>query len=82
MLMNNFSVDYSDPFVEEIRISKESKDKLKSVEINAKNLLKYDAALITTDHSDVDYELVYENSKVIFDTRGIYRYKSQKVIQC
>lgn len=82
LLMNNFSVDYSDPFVEEIRISKESKDKLKSVEINAKNLLKYDAALITTDHSDVDYELVYENSKVIFDTRGIYRYKSQKVIQC
>ena len=57
-------------------------EKLKSIEINVKNLLKYDAVLITTDHSVIDYELVYENSKVIFDTRGVYRNKSKKIIQC
>ena len=82
LIMNNFSIDYSDPFVEEIRISKDSNEKLKSIEINVKNLLKYDAVLITTDHSVIDYELVYENSKVIFDTRGVYRNKSKKIIQC
>ncbi len=65
-------VEYHDPFVpklhwEEIR--------LLSKPLTKKTLSDSDLVLITTDHTDMDYESIVEGSKVIFDTRNILRNK-------
>ena len=31
----------------------------------------YDLVMITTAHSNVDYEMVQKNAKVIFDTKNV-----------
>jgi hypothetical protein len=33
----------------------------------------WDMALILTDHDDIDYRRVASSSRVVFDTRGVYR---------
>ena len=34
---------------------------------------KFDAIIILTDHDNVNYNLIKENAKMIFDSRGIYQ---------
>ena len=36
----------------------------------AENLQKYDAVVICTDHDNIDYQLLIDNSKLIIDTRN------------
>lgn len=31
---------------------------------------KYDAVLIATDHSDIDYDMIVANSSLVMDTRN------------
>ena len=45
----------------------------KSVLLNVKNLKKFDATLVVTDHDLYDYKFIYKNSKQIFDARGVYK---------
>ena len=33
---------------------------------------KFDAVIILTDHSNIDYELVKNHSSLIVDTRNVY----------
>ena len=42
--------------------------------INLENekLNRYDACVIVTDHSNIDYELIYDNSQLIIDTRNVF----------
>ena len=58
------NVTYHDPY---IKNSKENE----YVELNKENLTKADAVLITTDHSNVDYEYVGKHAKLIIDTRNV-----------
>ena len=58
------TVSYHDPYVKNI-------DKEKSLELNVKNIENQDAIVITTDHSNVNYELIGEHAKLIIDTRNI-----------
>ena len=51
---------------------------LSSCEIDAALIEKFDLVLLTTDHDAFDYELIFESSKLIIDTRGKFR-KSEKV---
>ena len=57
-------ISYHDPYVKEI-------DSQKSLELNAENLKKQDAIVITTDHSNVDYELIGKHARLIIDTRNV-----------
>ena len=43
----------------------------KSVELTIDNIKSQDAIVITTDHSDVDYELLGRHAKLIIDTRNV-----------
>ena len=45
--------------------------KEKSLELNVKNIENQDAIVITTDHSNVDYELIGKHAKLIIDTRNV-----------
>jgi UDP-N-acetyl-D-glucosamine dehydrogenase len=63
-------VDYHDPFIPTMPIMRKYNFKMDSVLLTAENLKSYDCVLISTDHDDVDYELVVKNSKLVLDTRN------------
>lgn len=42
-------------------------------EINPEIIKEYDLVVVTTDHSNVDYQMVADNAKYIFDTKGATR---------
>ena len=65
-------VDYHDDYVKQIPPTREHKnlEGLKSVKLSSSNLKKYDALLISTDHSYINYKFLSKNSDLIIDTRN------------
>lgn len=66
-------VAYHDPYVPELGRSRRYDFRLKSVPLTPETLSTHDAALITTDHSRVNYELVLKHSQLVVDTRNATR---------
>ena len=66
-------VDYHDPFVPEFPTMRRYKFDKKSVDLNEKILGSVDAVVITTDHSATDYELIRRVSRLVVDSRGVYK---------
>ena len=66
-------VSYHDPIVTRVPATRKhnSLEGKQSVALSAETLEKYDAALIVTDHDDVDYRLLVEHCPVVVDTRNI-----------
>ena len=63
-------VDYHDEYVPELDyddLSMQSTTDLNNIKLNS-----YDACVIITDHSNVDYEFIYNQSRLIIDTRNVY----------
>ena len=58
------NISYHDPYIK-------NATKIKYVDLNKENLAKADAVLITTDHSNVDYEMVGKYAKLVIDTRNV-----------
>ncbi len=73
-------VNYYDPIVKELK-SRNLDDKLKSVELSKKTIANYDCVFILTDHSNVNYNLIKKYSKLIVDTRDIYKEKSDNILK-
>lgn len=71
-------VDYHDPYVPRVRIGE---DLMESVELSADILGKYDIVVITTDHSNVDWNLVASASNKIFDTKNVLDRNDEKVVK-
>lgn len=67
--------DFYDPQVPEIPNLREHPEfvGLKSVEWNPEGFKTYDAAIIVTDHSAVDYRALAQNSRLVVDTRNVMR---------
>jgi UDP-N-acetyl-D-glucosamine dehydrogenase len=63
-------VDYHDPFIPVIRAEHGFDWEMRSVPLSWEALRRYDAALILTDHSCIDYDGVVENSPLVIDTRN------------
>lgn len=61
-------VEFYDPFIKEYKY----KDKIKvgKVELTKGALKEVDLVVVTTSHSNVDYDFVQENSVFIFDTKN------------
>ena len=67
LLDKNIPVDFNDPYIPKVKI----KNKIfNSTKLNYKNLYKYDAILIATDHTRYNYNYLVKNSKLVFDTRN------------
>lgn len=62
-------VDFYDPWVASYRENGQTVTGLK--EISPKIVAGYDLVMITTAHTNVDYEMVQKNAKVIFDTKNV-----------
>ena len=65
-------VDYYDPFVAEYKHDGKFYKSLPS--IDGETIKKYDAVIVTAGHTQrVDYQLVADNAKVIFDTKNVLK---------
>lgn len=63
-------VVYHDPWVPEVRPDGWFRHHLRSVELTEALWPAVDAAVITTDHSNVDYDLICRRAPVVLDTRN------------
>jgi len=65
-------VDYFDPYITVIPKMRQHPDlhNIFSISLSMENLQKYDAVIICTDHDDINYQLIIDNSKLIIDTRN------------
>jgi len=63
-------VDYNDPLIPELPQVRKYQYDMKSVELTPQNLKSYDAVLISTDHSDYDYNFIVTHANLVIDTRN------------
>ncbi len=63
-------VDYNDPNIPETHKMRKYNLMMKSVPLKEETISEYDAVIIATDHSDYDYQWLYEKAKLIVDTRN------------
>ena len=75
-----FEIFYNDPFISIELQNKLLTQDIKFIEINRSNLNKFDFVILVTDHDIFDYQMIKENSKLIFDTRGKYK-KSNNIVK-
>jgi UDP-N-acetyl-D-glucosamine dehydrogenase len=57
-------VSYHDTYVKNV-------DSLKSSDLTQSNVQEQDAIVITTDHTNVDYQLLGKHAQLIIDTRNV-----------
>jgi UDP-N-acetyl-D-glucosamine dehydrogenase len=77
----NVKFDYYDPYIPEIKGTRQFPVPLKSIGFSARNLKKYDAGIIVTDHSCVDYSKIASYLPLIIDTRNVYKKKMKNVLK-
>lgn len=65
-------VDYNDPFIPKLPPTRKYKYEMSSVELTPENLASYDLILLSTDHTDYDYEFIAKHSNLIVDTRNAF----------
>jgi UDP-N-acetyl-D-glucosamine dehydrogenase len=63
-------VSYFDPLIPYLKFNRID---LKSIALNSKELQKFDCVVIATDHTYLEYDLILKHSKLIFDSRYVYR---------
>ncbi len=76
-------VDYHDPFIHEMPAMRSwpNLTKRTSVALSARVIADYDAVLIATAHSAVDYDMLLTHAQLIVDTRGVYRQPHPNVMK-
>ncbi len=81
-LLLNYGAEvfFSDPYFDEIPITRKFNYKIKSTDINKKTLNSADIIVLATDHDSFNYELIEKESNLIVDSRGRFK-NSKKVIR-
>lgn len=70
------TVNFNDPHVPSVKMDGK---RVKSVKLTARELKKYDAVVILTDHTIYDYNFIIKHSRLIIDTRNAIKRKLKKV---
>ena len=68
--------DYFDPHVESIIWDGSTINSLEKLDGNA--VSEFDACIIVTDHSNIDFELIRKHCSLIIDTRNVYHGRTDK----
>ncbi len=80
-------VTYHDPYIYKISETRKFKSlkNLKSIDLNKKNINKFDAIVIVTDHDNINYSLISNSSKIVFDCRNrfssVNKKKNNNIVQ-
>jgi len=61
-------IEYTDPYIPNLKINEKIYHS-----VNVNNYKKYDFTIICTNHSNLDYKKIQKESKIIIDTRGVYK---------
>jgi len=78
LIKKDANVYCHDPLAANFRIDGK---KINTVKLTKENISISDLVVIITDHSDVDYKLIVDNARLIFDTRNALKdFKSSKNI--
>jgi UDP-N-acetyl-D-glucosamine dehydrogenase len=70
LLQKHALIDYHDPFIPTMPQTRRYQFDMQSIPLTPKNLALYDAVLIATDHSDLDYESIITHAPLVVDTRN------------
>lgn len=54
---------------------------MRSIELTAEAVKSFDAVVVSTDHTVIDYGMIATNARLIVDSRGVYREHSPIVIR-
>lgn len=73
---NCAEVDYFDPWIKQYKDGGSIHSGLK--EISPQIIQGYDIVVITTAHTNVDYKMVQENAKAVFDTKNVMKHIKQR----
>lgn len=63
-------VDYHDPYIPILHKIRKYRFEKESIPLTPENIIQYDAVIITTNHSNIDYNLILDKAKLIIDTRN------------
>jgi UDP-N-acetyl-D-glucosamine dehydrogenase len=74
---SRYQVDYFDPIIPYLDIGN---IKMNSVKLEPKQVSKYDCVVIATDHTKIDYKLILDSAKTIFDIKNVYHKSKNKKI--
>ncbi|MGN7310114.1 nucleotide sugar dehydrogenase [Alkalicoccobacillus gibsonii] len=78
LIKRGWTVDYHDPFVKDITLQGKT---YKGIQYDQQSLSSYDAAVILTDHSQIDYSSLIKGSSLLFDTRNCIKGTYDHVIR-
>lgn len=65
-------VDFFDPWIKEYKNGRQIRNGL--MEITPDIIAGYDLVMITTAHSNVNYDMVQRSAKIVFDTKNVTKY--------
>lgn len=74
-------IAYSDPHVPHFKKMRRYNFNLESILLSGESIAQYDCVVLVTDHQGFDYELIKKHSKLIVDTRGVYRQAHANIIK-
>ena len=77
-------VDYNDPYIPRTHKQRRHNLRMASKKLSAIMLAGYDVVLISTDHSDYDYNWIVKNAKLVVDARNataVVRGAGKKVVK-
>ncbi len=63
-------VDYYDTYVPQLVYNNLVMESI--IHLDTDKLNSYDACVIVTDHTNIDYDMIYKNSQIIIDTRNVF----------
>jgi UDP-N-acetyl-D-glucosamine dehydrogenase len=72
LLKKGAKIDYSDTYIEKIKINTNKNIFLKSKIVNKENIKKYNCVIILTDHDNFNYKNLLK-ANIIIDTRGKFK---------
>ncbi len=78
-------VEYNDPYFPVIPPMRNYQFDLASVALTVESVARYDAVVITTDHSSYDYDFIVRHAKLVIDTRNAtakVTENREKIVRC
>ena len=77
---NGSNIRYYDPYVQNLSYNHINLKSLKA--LDAVTIKSFDASVIVTDHSNIDFKIISENSSLVIDTRNVFHHiKSDNIIR-
>ena len=65
------NVEYFDPYIPSYHENGKVKEGIR--EINPEIIAGYDIVVVTAAHTNIDYDMVQQNAKAIFDTKNVMK---------